>query len=348
MRLLVTLLLLISSAWVSHAGALPSLAATKRIVVASWNVENLFDPYNDPANPGAVDFTPTGIEQWTPERYALKLSHLAEVIAAMQPDILCLAEIENRRVLADLTRVLREERHFDLPVILHREGGDHRGIDVAMLARWKPVATNWIAPVSGQRDILIARFVIGGRPLTVCANHWKSWLGDTNDDVTIRSIEARAMRREVEKRLSADARAAVIVAGDFNDNVESMVLTNVAAFVPYQPRTNGVPVMLGVLYNLSGLLPPEQRGTFYYSLEKHWNSFDSICVSRGMLPKISRPAPWRVAAEAGAYGVFALPQQCDRKGHPISFHLAHAKDGDVYITGYSDHLPVRVVLEPGP
>jgi len=327
-------------------------AVTNQMVIAGWNVENLFDPYNDPANPGAVDFTPDGWAHWTRPRYALKLGHLAEVIAAMRPDVLCLTEVENRRVLEDLVHVLHAKHGCDLPVILHREGGDRRGIDVAMLARFAPVATNWLSPVPQQRDILIARFDVSGRPLTVCLNHWKSWAGQKDEDVEIRTIEAHAARDEVVRRLGKNPAAAILALGDFNDNADSPIMTKEAGFVLWIPGAVVVTNGTAVLYNLSGMLAPNARGTFYYSKDRVWNSFDSMCVSRGMLPGAARSSAWQVATNS--YGPFVLPQQCDKNGHPLPFHRARKKDEngilqDAYITGYSDHFPVRVVLQaPGP
>jgi len=322
--------------------------ATNQLVIVSWNVENLFDPYNDPANPGAVDFTPDGWALWTSARYALKLDHLAEMIAAMQPDVLCLTEVENRRVLEDLVCVLHVKCNYDLPVILHREGGDRRGIDVAMLARFAPTATNWIAPVPQQRDILIARFDVQGRPLTVCLNHWKSWLGPKDEDVAIRTIEAHAARAEIVRRLVRNPAAAIVALGDFNDNVDAPTLTKEAGFALWSPAAVAATNGSAVLFNLSGMLPPNKRGTFYYGKDRVWNSFDSMSVSRGMLPGAAQSAAWQVMTNT--YGLFALPQQCDRYGHPLGFHRSRKKDEngvyqDTYVTGYSDHFPVRVVLQ---
>lgn len=335
-------LLAMQSVWAAEA------PATNQLVIATWNVENLFDPYNDPVNPGSVDFTPDGWAHWTRARYALKLDHLAEVIAAMQPDILGLTEVENRRVLEDLVRVLRTKHGCEFPVILHREGGDRRGIDVAMLARFAPVATNWIAPVPQQRDILVARFDVAGRPLTVCLNHWKSWAGSQEEDVEIRTKEAHAARAEMERRLFRSASSAIVALGDFNDNVDSPMLTREAGLVLWSPAAVTATNSQALLFNLSGMLEPKARGTFYYSKGRVWNSFDSISVSRGMLPGGARTSVWQVVTNS--YGPFVLPQQRDKHGHPLGFHRSRKKDEagewqDSYMTGYSDHFPVRCVLQ---
>jgi endonuclease/exonuclease/phosphatase family metal-dependent hydrolase len=338
LSILLLLVLLLPAVRAAAAGA----PATNRLVVASWNVENLFDADDDPANPGDDDFTPNGWTRWTPARYATKIDHLAEIIAAMQPDIVGLAEIENRRVLDDLVAALHAKQHYDLPVILHREGGDKRGIDVALLARFAPVATNWLSPVPEQRDILIARFEVGGRPLTVAMNHWKSWTGDPAENIRIRTVEAHAARSEIARRLAGEPRAALLAMGDFNDNVDSQVMTQEAGFRPWGAvaGTGGT----GTLYNLSGMLAVTNRGTFYYGKDRVWNSFDSISVSAGMLPAAPAPAAWQAATNA--YGPFILSQQRDPEGRPLPFHRVRSKAaGDVYLTGYSDHFPVRCELQ---
>ena len=101
----------------------------QEIVVCNWNVENLFDTEDDPENKGDDGYTPRGWMHWTENRYRLKLEHLAEIIEAMKPDILCVEEIENRRVLEDLSNQLRKQKRHPMPYIVHRESSDKRGID---------------------------------------------------------------------------------------------------------------------------------------------------------------------------------------------------------------------------
>ena len=43
-------------------------AATNQLVVASWNVENLYDTVDDPANAGDDGYTPRGWSRWTEAR----------------------------------------------------------------------------------------------------------------------------------------------------------------------------------------------------------------------------------------------------------------------------------------
>ena len=323
--------------------AAPAAAGVTNLVVASWNVENLFDAEDDPDNPGDDDYTPRGKMRWTASRYAQKLTNLAEVVAAMKPDILCLQEIENRRVLEDLSRVTAAAFDWSLPVIIHRNGRDIRGIDVAILARHKPSHVEWKAPAFGRRDQLFATFEVDGRALTVACNHWKSWTGDPKTNVAIRTQEARHLANRVRTALAAKPTAAFVATGDFNDHVDSDILIQEARFVPWPPATE-LPVET-LLHNLSGLLPPKRRGTYYYSKNRVWNSFDSISVSPGMLPGSPAPAAWQ--AETNTYGIFISAVQTNTAGWPLSYWRARAVSTRARPQiGYSDHFPVRVVLHP--
>ena len=317
--------------------------ASNTVVIASWNVENLFDTADDPANEGDDGYTPRGWSRWTPERYALKLEHLADVIYAMRPDVLCLIEIENRRVLEDLVRTLSVRHQYELPAIMHREGGDKRGIDVAMLAGCAPAATNWLSTVPGQRDVLACDFVFGGRPVTVLVNHWKSQLGKKEASDAVRRAEARVVRAFLDERLKGDPSAAIVAAGDFNDGPASKALTEDAGFVADEQRVRG-DQSGRLLCNLAGRLPAETRGTYYYSPAKQWSTVDTMNVTRGMLGDVSPAAPWRV--RNGTYRVFKQKEQRSEAGAPLPFRRVRNKEvGDVYLTGYSDHFPVCVELE---
>ncbi|MBN1557811.1 MAG: endonuclease/exonuclease/phosphatase family protein [Lentisphaerae bacterium] len=316
------------------------------LTLATWNVENLFDAVDDPQNEGDDPFTPAGWRHWTGERYGMKLGHLAAVIAGLDADILCLQEIENRRSLDDLATVLREEFGCDYPHIVHREGPDHRGIDVALLSRIPAAGARWITPVEAQRDILIVRFAPPPAPLTVCVNHWKSRWGSAARSTRMRHAQARALRDDINRSLTTNAAAAIAVAGDFNDDADGPALAE-------HLQCTGDPEALfadptgTLLYSLHAALPDAGAGTCYYRNGDTWNSFDQICVSRAMLPGYALPdgqTGWRVVPES--YEVVRPTGMTDPLGRPIPFRPGTdpATGARVYLTGCSDHFPVRVRL----
>jgi endonuclease/exonuclease/phosphatase family metal-dependent hydrolase len=323
--------------------ARPADPTSNTIVLASWNVENFFDADNDPNNEGDDEFTAQGWTRWTEARYRLKLEHLAEAIARFRPDVLGLAEVENRRVLDDLRGALRERHGLDYPAVVHRDSPDQRGIDTALLAKWAPVATNWLRPNPVQREVIVADFRVGERPLTVFVNHWKSHYGPKKDSDDIRRQEARAVREELNRRLRATPAAAIAVMGDFNDDVEAPVLVRDAGFQPVLADLRADRSGL-LLFNLSGVLASDARGSYYYSQGKHWSSFDSISVTRSMLDGFEPASPWRACTNT--YRIFRTPDMELPDGAPNPFRRVGARDTTKVFSGFSDHFPVCVALEP--
>jgi endonuclease/exonuclease/phosphatase family metal-dependent hydrolase len=311
--------------------------------VVQWNIENLFDADDDPANEGDDEFTAGSWRRWNASTYRLKLRHLAEALHLMDGDIVCVEEVENRRVLDDLVRTLSRLYGGNYPHIIHREGSDHRGVDVAMLSRIEPSAVRWLTPIPGQRDILIVDFEIEGAPLTVMVNHWKSRWDGAEESAPLRAELAATVRAEVNGRLNSEPNAAVLVAGDFNDDAtdtslaDSLDASLSAPDVLADPRGRR-------LLNLHGLLAPEERGTFYFRRGDTWNSFDAIVVSRAMLPGTAPRGGWRVVPSS--FRVCRLPMLLKEDATPLPFRPFRSEDSGrlEYHEGYSDHLPVLVDL----
>src|SRR5699024_7069791 len=120
---------------ISVASQEKDLFSIKTIVF--YNVENLYDNERD-SKIWDTDWTPEGKNNWTKEKYEDKISKIARVISEIgqditgtTPDIIALAEVENRRVLEDLINQnsLIESDYG----IVHYDGRDRRGIDVALL-----------------------------------------------------------------------------------------------------------------------------------------------------------------------------------------------------------------------
>ncbi len=320
-----------------------ALAEDRRLVIASWNVENLFDTVDDPDNENDDGYTPRGWAQWTDKKYQVKLEHLAEVIFYIKPDILCLAEVENRQVLEDLSKTLEEKFSYDLPVIIHRDGGDFRGIDVAMMAKLKPSGKKWFNTVFGQRDVLACEFVIDGRKLIVLANHWKSKLGDKKKSDYTRNQQALSVRKFIDRELNSNPAAAIVVAGDFNSDINTSFLTESAGFMTELDALKE-PQNSKKLYNLAAGLGEKERKTYYYVRGNKWNSFDSISVTRGMVG-LKPLSPWKV--KTNSYTVYKSEKVCfPGVGSPLPYRRVRSKKyGDRFVDGYSDHFAVYFVLE---
>ncbi|MBQ7190781.1 MAG: endonuclease/exonuclease/phosphatase family protein [Kiritimatiellae bacterium] len=338
-------LFLFAAMWLFSAGTLfGAVEPSRELVLCNWNLENLFDTEDDPANKGDDGFTPRGWMRWTNNRYRLKLQHLSDIIAQMRPDILCVEEVENRRVLEDLVKTLQERCGYELPEIIHRDSGDKRGIDVAILSKTAPVHVEWVTPYQEMRDTVVATFSFGGRQLHVLANHWKSKLGKQNESEALRRVCAKAVRDKVDAILKKTPDAAILVTGDFNDEASAPPLCEIGLF-----KTNLAEVVADrtqrYLYNLTGELSPNEKGTYYYATGRTWNLIDAMIVTRGMWGDLQPQTPWQV--QKGSYRIFKTPAQCTKLGTPFPFRRVRKKGiGDSYMTGYSDHFPIRVVLIP--
>ena len=316
--------------------------------MASWNVENLFDAEDDPNNTGDDPFTPGGWQHWSERRYQKKLSNLADALTAIDADIVCLQEVENRRVLDDLTHVLRDDYGRDYPYIVHREGTDHRGIDNAILSRFPPADTRWITPVEEQRDIVIARFDSpAGAPLHLFVNHWKSRWGPREAADRMRMTQARAVRKEVQALLAADPDAAILLAGDFNDDFDGPAIVKELGASSGTDPAGSKPALIPMV-GLHGALDAELRGSLYYRRGKVWNSFDQMIASRSMLDAKTSRTGWRV--KKNSFEVVHLPMHVDADGLPKPFrYLKNKASGrKEFMEGYSDHFPIRVTLEVEP
>ncbi len=329
--------------------------------LANWNVENLFDAVANqpPAEPDDVppdaEFTPQSWRHWTVSRYQTKLDRLAEIVAAMKPDVLAMEEVENRGVIDDLAKKLAEAAIWPMPHVAHAESGDKRGIDVAIMSRF-PIKKSEFLPNTGPRGILYAEIDADGAPLHAFALHWKSQLGNKSVNVAIRHREAEALRNEMRKRLADDPNAAVVALGDFNENLFGM-----AQLEGLKAATNRADALASISgdpdsfrpYNLVADIPEERRGTFYWNQSHAWNTLDGIFAVPGMLLPADRPGPvWRVAGPDATTG-FAMPPMRWNDGRPNAYRRSRRYaqgsggdkvEGETSYTGYSDHFPLLTLL----
>ena len=303
-------------------------------------MENLFDTEDDPANEMDDEFTPSSWRWWTPWLYTQKVTHLASVLVMLKPDVAALEEVENRRVLDDLVREVARLGGPDYRYVVHREGPDHRGVDVAALSVFEPQLVRWLTPVPEQRDILRFDIAPYGRPLTIMVNHWKSRWGGEEESAPIRAIQARALRREIDTVMATDSIAAIVVAGDLNENLGGPAQSTEGGI-----STNLTEVLSGsgrLLYNLHASLPSRDRGTYYYHKGARWNSFDSISVSASLLANGN--GLWKVVP--AGYRVVREPRLLHESGYPLRFRKVYDRKTKRrhYERGYSDHLPVILQL----
>ena len=334
---------------------LMSCAQGKRsYVIGFYNLENLFDTYHDEGK-NDYEYLPDGANQWTEAKYAKKLHNMASVIRAMKDEnkvwhaLLGVSEIENRHVLEDL--VSQPEIAEANYQIVHYDGPDRRGVDVALLYRpnqfkvleSKSIPFDFNSSIEFSlneeekayfrtRDILMVRGMLGNEMFAVFVAHLPSRIGGKGSD--LRSRGGEIMYQESMKLMEAYPDIKIVAMGDMNDN-------------PTDPS------MAVYMHGKENIDEVEQEDFFspfvsmlsgYGSLayQGEWNIYDIIVVNanlcRGEGLKI------RPIVKKKFYGrIFNPPFMTQQEG-PYAGTPFRTFSGGAFIGGYSDHYPTYIVV----
>jgi predicted extracellular nuclease len=317
---------------------------TGKIRFMFYNVENLFDTFNDPST-SDDEFTPTGRLRWTNNRYSAKLLNIYKVIAGVgdvqPPEIIGLCEIENWKVLNDLITLtpLTKYRYN----IIHRDSPDPRGIDVAILYRsdvLKELDSKAI-PVTfpdkknyKTRDILMTQFILPKvDTVYLFVNHWPSRRRGELETAVLRTNTARILKKEISKINASKSNAKIIIAGDLNDEpTDPSLITGLQANIKLDKITRDQ------LYNLSVFFPKKTiAGT--YKFRGEWETFDQIIVSGSLLKTFNG-----IYTNKNNVNIFYKPFILEKDESYLGEKPYKTYNGIKYTGGYSDHLPVYIDL----
>ncbi len=311
-------------------------AGRRNMTVVFYNVENLFD-LEDAAGKNDEEFTPDGEKQWTQMRYQKKLRDISRAIGSINegdlPEIVGLCEVENEKVVADITRTgLLSLAKYQ---VIHHESPDIRGIDCALIYRPSEfkVLEHFAIPVRFEndpeyktRDILYVK----GRTRNweefhVFVNHWPSRYGGVEKTSPKRRHAARILKGKIDSVRSASGkRAHIIVMGDMNDEPTNKSLKNDLNALPPGGPGNG-------LVNL--MFPEDREGKGSYNYRGEWNMLDNIIVSSGLLDEKG----FQVVGEKG----FVFHQDwMEYRREEGGFSPNRTYGGPNYYGGVSDHFPV--------
>lgn len=256
--------------------------------VMFYNVENLFDTIDHPDFEDE-EFTPSGSKAWDYERYEKKLADIARVILSVPdkelPGLIGFAEVENQEVLEDLAeqRGLRREDYKAIVI----DTDDPRGIDCGLLYREDlfSYGSHRMIPVedlSGNeyplRGILhISGKGPDGKSLNVYINHWKSRRGGVRETEYLRVYAGIAMRRELDRLLSASPETGVIIMGDFNDEPTNKSILDVM-HAGNKRKNIGLNDIYNLYYDIHNL---DLGGSYNYRGD--WEMYDQIVISYNLL-----------------------------------------------------------------
>ncbi|NPA68242.1 MAG: endonuclease [Chlorobi bacterium] len=309
-----------------------------------YNCENLFDTFDDSLK-NDESFLPDREHYWTPSKYRKKLYNISKVIMATgqwePPEIIGLCEIENRKVLNDLTKKTGLKK-FNYRII-HKESPDKRGIDVAMLYRpdkFYPLIYKTFKitfPFDSDkptRDILYVKGIDDFKDtLHIFINHWPSRWGGQNETDRKRRFVASVLRNIVDSLFSAENNPDIIIAGDLNDYpTNNSVIKDLKALTDFNnPKSEE-------LYNLAWYLQEiKHQGSHKHAGE--WGVLDQIIVSGNLLNKLNK-----LYTSPDNVHVLNAPFLLEDDNNYTGKKPFRTYTGFRFHDGYSDHLPVYLDL----
>ena len=333
-----------------------SCAQGKRsYVIGFYNLENLFDTYHDEGK-NDYEYLPDGANQWTEAKYTKKLHNMASVIRAMKDEnkvwhaVLGVSEIENRHVLEDL--VSQPEIAEANYQIVHYDGPDRRGVDVALLYRpnlfkvleSKSIPFDFNSSIEFSlneeekayfrtRDILMVRGMLGNEMFAFFVAHLPSRIGGKGGD--LRSRGGEIMYQESMRLMAEYPDIKIVAMGDMNDNPTD---PSMAVYMHGKENIDEV----GKEDFFSPFVSMLKSGYGSLAYQGEWNIYDIIVVNanlcRGEGLKI------RPIVKKKFYGrIFNPPFMTQQEG-PYAGTPFRTFSGGAFIGGYSDHYPTYIVV----
>lgn len=316
--------------------------AYKVAAIGFYNLENLFDTIDSP-NTNDEDFLPAGRLAWNTEKYISKQANMAKVISQLatelSPDgvaVLGVAEIENAKVLQDL--VVQEAIKSRGYKVVQYDSPDERGIDCGLLynPKYFTLTSSRVFPVAltdaktgakdFTRDILYVTGLFDGEPMHFMVGHWPSRRGGEAASAPGRAVAAGVCKMVADSILAADENAKIVIMGDLNDDPDSKSLTKVL-----QAKGDTKDVKKGGLYNPMYDHYKSGNGTMAY--RDAWSLFDQMIVSQPCVNKKS--GGWQFYKSMVYRQPWLLQTEGAFRGYPFRTYV-----GEIFINGYSDHLPV--------
>jgi len=328
------------------------------VVCMSYNVENLFDLVDNGNE--YPEFRP-GRCNWTQETFARKVGNIAAAIAAANPDVLVLCEVENRSALLQLRAAL-SRMHRKYPYVAFGDTPNPTSTSPALLSRLPIIAerTHGIRKLEEfyTRNILETDIAMGPCTLKVFATHWPS----KHNPESHRLAVAEVLRQRLAQ---LPPNADYLVAGDFNtdfDECETIgrkkyndtggktglnhvlrtVVSTPGAAVRYvsEAMLAANPDSL-YLYDLWLELPPYKR--LSYVQRKASSTLDHILIPASLYDSDG------VSYVDNSFCVFRWSGRLLYDGKPWRWQMRYDKRGKRHVgEGYSDHLPLVVKLRLGP
>lgn len=251
-----------------------------QLSILFWNLENFFDYHDGGKSDADNEFSSLGSRRWTKARFLAKCNAIAKSVLWIAdekgriPDIIAVAEVENRYVLEKLLSetILRK---YDYQIV-HYDSPDPRGIDLGILYRKSSVKlknSSKIAVKSSERRELLTRDILQADFSTkdsVCisllVNHHPSKYGDDSQWKREAAMASMIAAKDSLLNIGNDN---IIVTGDFNEQADNIKMKDL--------NPENTLVNLGIPFAKKG------QGTIRY--DGKWEMIDMFMVSPALESK---------------------------------------------------------------
>lgn len=320
---------------------LPLLLFAKPFSIATYNVENLFDA--DYQGSEYEEYIP-GKHNWNARMMEIKLNHTAQVICDLNADILGLQEVENEAIFQKLIKRLHDVGcKYRYHAITHKKDAP---IQVALLSRY-PISKAHEIQVSYSarvRNILEVEVQVGGAPLTLFVNHWKSKAYQGYESKRIKY--ARALQKRISK---LPKHKEYIILGDFNSDYDASM--SLEKKINDTKGKTGFTDVLKTKLNEAQIInaPKGEHYTLWRELrfDERWSTKfygkrstpDQIVLPQNLFDKKG------IDYVNNSFKVFKAPYLFTKRGYINRWRY---KNGKHRAKGYSDHLPVIATFDTKP
>lgn len=331
----------------SKCSVFPEPSDPEKITVLSYNACNLFDDIDNGTE--YPEFDPSG-NFWNSSLYRQRLVNTAEIIIKSSPpeapDIICLQEIENKKVLKDLASTVPENCSYDYIVCADNDGS---AITTGIISRYPVKEVRYhslcVGGFSSLRPVTEALISAGEHRLYIFNCHFKSKLGGDSYTEAARIAAASTVRARCREILAKEPYAEIIVAGDLNENINEYKLQGkkyLTALFPFG-ATGEQPPSDVILYSFSSdnlsdfceypvFFSPwgesPEKGSYFYN--GRWETIDHFLLSAPLFDK--------KGVEYRSFRVIDESMFSNKDGSPMKWISSLSN-------GYSDHFPILLELE---
>ena len=303
-------------------------AAEKLVTVISWNVQTFFDGEKD--NCEYEEFKKTSL--WNREKYQNRLKKLCSVIEQLNADIYIFQEIENEKILYDISNQLagkswNSKNNWNYSCFSKPEG---TAIGCAVLSKYElsNLTTHQLDIRSLKSEQPAMRYILqvaaetDNKSLTIFVNHWKSKSGGEEKTEIWRDWQESLLSRLLNEYSESTDNPQVVLCGDFNRDINDFVHKKNNVYLRNAGcGTTSTVTVNSPWYNSTGGYTTE-TGSYYY--QNQWERIDHIFVYGNI--KVLSFSPC-------CQEPFAFQDKT-----PYAYHISSD-------SGYSDHLPVKAVIK---